>query len=113
MASIKGYFELLSKDIGDPLNEQQQHYVTVIQNSVIQMDWLVQDLLDISRIETGQMRLKMEPVIPSDIVSEAVQGHEQRGESPGVAAGPAAPRRSEVAPPPSRAQSNHAPTLIS
>jgi signal transduction histidine kinase len=40
------------------------------------MDRLVQDLLDISRIEAGQMRLQMGQVIPEVIVNEAVEGYE-------------------------------------
>lgn len=77
MTSMKGYCELLNKGSAGTLNEQQRNCVKIIHNSVDQMNRLVQDLLDISRIETGQMRLDMGPVVPKEIVREAVQTYQQ------------------------------------
>lgn len=77
MTSMKGYIDLLMKGIGGPLNEQQQQFLQIVRNNIGRMDRLVQDLLDISRIESGRMRLEAGQVIPEEIVSEAVQAFEQ------------------------------------
>jgi signal transduction histidine kinase len=77
MTSMKGYTDLLRKGIGGPLNDQQQQFLQVIRNNVSRMDRLVQDLLDVSRIESGRLRLEMGPVVPEEIVSEAVQAFQQ------------------------------------
>ncbi len=55
MTSIKGYTDLL-KMVG-PLNPQQEQFVSTIHNNVERMALLVSDLSDISRIETGQLKV--------------------------------------------------------
>ncbi|MEJ5308548.1 MAG: GAF domain-containing protein [Anaerolineae bacterium] len=77
MTSMKGYIDLLMQGIGGSLNEQQQQFLHIIRNNVGRMDRLVQDLLDVSRIESGRLRLDMGHVLPEEIVSEAVQAFEQ------------------------------------
>jgi len=77
MTSMKGYIDLLMQGIGGALNEQQQQFLHIIRNNVGRMDRLVQDLLDVSRIESGRLRLDMARVLPEEIVSEAVQAFEQ------------------------------------
>jgi signal transduction histidine kinase len=77
MTSMKGYIDLLMKGIGGPINEQQQQFLHIIRNNVGRMDRLVQDLLDVSRIESGRLRLDMGRIVPEEIVSEAVQAFEQ------------------------------------
>lgn len=77
MTSIKGYADLLSKNITGPLNEQQALFVDVIRANINRMDRLVQDLLDVSRIESGRLKLEIEPVAPAEITYEAIQAFEQ------------------------------------
>ncbi len=77
MTSMKGYIDLLMKGIGGPLNDQQQQFLHIVRNNVGRMDRLVQDLLDVSRIESGRLRLDMGRIVPEEIVSEAVQAFEQ------------------------------------
>jgi len=76
MTSMKGYTDLLMKGIGGSLNDQQIQFLQVIRNNVGRMDQLVQSLLDISRIESGRLKLEMGDVVPDSIVSEAVQAFE-------------------------------------
>lgn len=77
MTSMKGYIDLLMKGIGGPINDQQQQFLHIIRNNVGRMDRLVQDLLDVSRIESGRLRLDMGRIVPEEIISEAVQAFEQ------------------------------------
>ncbi len=77
MTSIKGYTDLLMKEIGGPLNAQQKQFLQVVRSNVGRMDRLVRDLLDVSRIESGRLRLEMGSVVPEEIVSEAVQAYQQ------------------------------------
>jgi len=77
MTSMKGYIDLLMKGIGGPVNDQQQQFLHIIRNNVGRMDRLVQDLLDVSRIESGRLRLDMGRIVPEEIVSEGVQAFEQ------------------------------------
>ena len=77
MTSMKGYTDLLLKGIGGPLNDQQQQFLQVIRSNMQRMDRLVSDLLDISRIEAGRLRLEMKDTQPDDITREALRAFEQ------------------------------------
>jgi signal transduction histidine kinase len=70
MTSIRGYSEMLSKGIVGELNPRQQQFVEVILRNVGRMRVLVNDLLDLSRIEAGRLRLEPEAVS----LEEAVEG---------------------------------------
>ena len=73
MTSIKGYTDLLLQGVTGPVSEQQLSFLQIIRNNVERMAELVSDLADISRIETG--RLKLEPAMISlrEYVDETIQ----------------------------------------
>ena len=77
MTSMKGYIDLLNKGLAGALNEQQTQFLGVIRSNVQRMDRLVQDLLDMSRIEAGRIELEMVDVAPSAVAEEAVQAFRQ------------------------------------
>lgn len=62
MTSIKGYTDLLLQGTVGSVNEQQLNFLNVIRNNVDRMQVLVSDLSDISRIETGRLRLQTETI---------------------------------------------------
>lgn len=72
MTSISGYADLLS--MAGPINERQSSFVGTIKNSVKRMTILVSDLNDISRIETGQLRVVLADVNVADAISFAKEG---------------------------------------
>ncbi|MBI1878379.1 MAG: GAF domain-containing protein, partial [Chloroflexi bacterium] len=74
MTNIKGYSKLLQMGAGGPLADKQKEFLGVISNNVDRMDRLVKDLLDISRIEAGRIRLQIEDVQMRDVINEVVEG---------------------------------------
>jgi signal transduction histidine kinase/DNA-binding response OmpR family regulator len=60
MTSIKGYTDLLIGEKMGALSEQQRRFVHVIKTNADRLTALVNDFLDISRMETGRVKLKME-----------------------------------------------------
>lgn len=58
MTSIKGYTDLLLQGMMGPLTDPQKNFLDVIKNNVERMRVLVSDLSDISRIETGRLKLE-------------------------------------------------------
>lgn len=70
MTSMKGYTDLLMKGIAGPLNEQQMQFLKVIRSNVGRMDEMVSELLDISRIESGRLKLNLTSVDPADVTQE-------------------------------------------
>jgi signal transduction histidine kinase len=62
LTAIKGFTELLLEDAGPSTNEEQQEYLTIVKSNVDRLVALINDLLDISRIESGKIVLNLEPV---------------------------------------------------
>jgi len=75
MTSIKGYADLMLMGAAGQLTPPQLRYLHVIKNNADRLKALVNDLLDISRIETGKTQLKLQPVDISRLVSEVVNDH--------------------------------------
>ncbi len=54
-------------------NQLQQHARTVIERQVTQLTRLVDDLMEVSRITTGRVQLRLDRVVVSGIVERAVE----------------------------------------
>jgi len=72
MTSIKGYSDLMLAGATGELNENQVSFLTTIRNNVNRMATLVSDLADISRIESGNLRLEPRMVPVWDVIDEVV-----------------------------------------
>lgn len=72
MTSIQGYASMLER-IGE-LNAQQQSFVQTVVDNVERMKVLVNDLSDISRIESGQLHIDIKPVELMPRVDQARKG---------------------------------------
>ena len=55
MTSIRGYSDMLAKNVMGELNDMQAQFVHTIRNNVISMDYLVSDISDISKLQSGRM----------------------------------------------------------
>lgn len=72
MTSIRGYASMLG--VVGALSDQQKEFVTTIDNNVERMKILVEDLSDISRIESGQLKISIEPLDLSKALALAKDG---------------------------------------
>jgi signal transduction histidine kinase len=73
MNSIKGYAEMLGRGKVGSLTTEQQKFVDTICGDVVRMQILVADLQDVSRIETGQMRLEVQSISFASALEDALQ----------------------------------------
>jgi signal transduction histidine kinase len=71
MTSIRGYAEMMQKGMAGEISEQQLQFIDAIHRNVQRMRILVNDLLDISRMETGRLKLEPEPTALADAVAAA------------------------------------------
>jgi PAS domain S-box-containing protein len=72
MTSIKGYADILLMGAVGALNEQQAKFVEVIKDNADRMTMLVNDLLDISRIESGKAELVRRPVHIGEVLQSVI-----------------------------------------
>jgi signal transduction histidine kinase len=83
MAAIKGYVEILSDLAADSLSETGRKYLGVIDTNVRQLLGLANDLIDVSRIEVGEIALyrewtRLEPIVEAavDTVRQEFEKHD-------------------------------------
>ena len=78
MTSIKGYADLLLLGAAGQLSGDQARFLEIIKNNADRLGLLVNDLLDISRIESGKVQLVMRPISVGDVINDVVatiEGH--------------------------------------
>jgi len=75
MTSIKGFAELLLMGAAGSLSEPQSRYLEVIRDNADRMSGLVNDLLDISRIESGRTVLDLQAIDLGRLVNDVVTSH--------------------------------------
>lgn len=61
MTSIKGYADLMLLGAAGAMNESQKRFLSIIKANADRLSVLVNDLLDISRIEGGRVELDIKP----------------------------------------------------
>lgn len=69
--SIIGFSGILLDEMAGPLNEEQKKQLGMVSASADHLLALINDVLDISKIEAGQLTLALEPVDVSAIVQKA------------------------------------------
>ena len=72
MTAMQGYAKMLMMGIGGDLSDTQNQFLQVINANVDRMGKLVNDLLEISRLEAGRVKLKLEQLRPREIVDDAL-----------------------------------------
>ncbi len=73
MTSIKGYVENMLDGLTGNLNERQTHYLTRVKYNTERLTRLINDLLDLSRIEAGRIELALGPVSIVDLVADVLE----------------------------------------
>ena len=74
LTSIRGYADLIRQGTVGSVTEQQVKFLDTIRDNVDRMSNLVSDLADISRIETGRLKVEITAVSLTDCVMETVVG---------------------------------------
>lgn len=70
--SITGFASLLEDGVAGELNERQQSFVEKIMNGADRMLRLVEDLLDVARIQAGKFEISAQEVFYPSLVEEAM-----------------------------------------
>jgi PAS domain S-box-containing protein len=83
MTSIKGYVEILLMGAAGSLDAKQAHYLEIVKANTERLAILVNDLLDISRIETGRVILSPQPLDLYDVIGKALEEIKRRGKAEG------------------------------
>lgn len=84
MTSIKGYVENMLEGLTGALTERQSHYLQRVKYNVERLTRLINDLLDLSRIETGRVELRQEWLCIRDLTNEVVDSFQAMAQAKGL-----------------------------
>jgi two-component system sensor histidine kinase BarA len=73
MTSIKGYVENMLDGLTGALTEKQSHSLERVKHNIDRLTRMINELLDLSRIEAGRMELNLAPVSLLDVASDVVE----------------------------------------
>lgn len=68
MTSIMGYVDLMLKGAGGEVNEQQRQFLSTIRSNATRLSNLVNDLLNISKLDSGREQMAVDKVNVSEVI---------------------------------------------
>ena len=72
MTSIRGYVDVLLMGAAGALNENQTHFLNIVKNNTERLNILVNDLLDVSRIESGRVTLSPQALDLREVAEDVI-----------------------------------------
>jgi signal transduction histidine kinase len=72
LTTIKGFVSIVLNEETGPLNDQQRRFLETSDRAIDRLTLLVSDLLDISRIEAGQIKMQMRAISLKDVLSRVM-----------------------------------------
>ncbi|MFS4470031.1 response regulator [Chryseobacterium sp. T20] len=82
LTSIKAYVQLLERKLKLDKESSEAGFVTKVQGQIEKLNTLITDLLDVSKIENGKLKINKKPVNLENLISNAIetiiQTHDQR-----------------------------------
>ena len=73
MTSIRGYVDVLLMGAAGALDENQTHFLKIVKNNTERLNILVNDLLDVSRIEAGRITLSPQALDLREVAEDAIE----------------------------------------
>ncbi len=84
MASIKGYIQMLLKRTLGNISEEQKKALDVVLRNTDRLDNLIQDILDISQLESGTMKFVSEKTDVGKLMEETVETMQSFADHKGI-----------------------------
>ncbi len=80
MTSIKGFVDLLLMDVSGDLDDEQRRFLEIVRNNTFRLEILVNDLLDISHLESGKATLSFQALDVHQLLDEMSEYVEHRSQ---------------------------------
>ncbi len=85
LTSIRGFAGLMLAERFGPLSDKQRHYLTIVADQAEQLTGLINSLLDLSKIESGVLKLQMEPLDATELIQGCLTQFSHLAEEKNVA----------------------------
>ncbi len=73
LTSMKEFVNIILDGIAGPISEDQKEYLSLVNESCLQMTNDINDLLDVTRIETGKLKVQFAPVDINELIVKVSQ----------------------------------------
>ncbi len=73
LTAVNEFISIILDGIAGPLNEPQTEFLSIAKKNCSLMTLYINDLLDISRLDTGKMSINLQPTNFNDIVTQAIK----------------------------------------
>lgn len=84
LTSIAGYVELiLDGDVGE-ISKEQREFLEIVSQNTQRLETLINDVLDIEKIESGRVKMRQEKVNLNEIVEDCINTFKVMAESKGL-----------------------------
>lgn len=80
LATIQGYVTFLKEEKSGVLNEEQKETLGIVEEQADHLSHLIEELVDLSKIETGKFEVKLDRLDMSKIVAKCVNSLKQAAE---------------------------------
>ncbi|PIQ92971.1 MAG: hypothetical protein COV69_00325 [Parcubacteria group bacterium CG11_big_fil_rev_8_21_14_0_20_39_14] len=84
IAAISGYANILKREIGPTLNEAQTEHLSRTIISTERLNDLINDILDVSRIEQGRLSIEFQEMSPQKTIKEVVDELKVKADEKGL-----------------------------
>ncbi len=84
LTGVQMTVHLLLEEVVGPLNSKQIELLLAARQDSDRLLAMINDLLDLTRIEQGRVRLDRQPAAPADLVAEAIERFESRARDGGI-----------------------------
>jgi signal transduction histidine kinase len=78
MAGIIGFLELIKNSQPSLNDEEKNKYIDIAYSETIRLNHLVSDLFEITKLESGQLKINKEPFNIYELVSDIIQKYQLR-----------------------------------
>lgn len=84
MAAIREAVSLILDGITGPVNDKQRKFLDMARRNIDRLTAIINDLLDLSKIEAGKLTLQLSPMDPSQIVEDVFATFEPTAAEKGI-----------------------------
>ena len=72
LTAVQQFSTILMDGLAGPLTSDQKDALRVILRNIHQLDSMIDDLLETTRMQTGKLSIELQSVLPSEVVADAV-----------------------------------------
>jgi PAS domain S-box-containing protein len=84
LVAMQHALSILHDQVAGPMSDEQQKFITLIQRNLQRLNGLINDLLDLSKLEAKKMQLRLEPASMAEVVQTVCDSLDAWSKSKGI-----------------------------